>query len=675
MIHAPTIDENSNFWLFPPETQTTITELETFEVDFPYTVPGPFASVDYETYYSKEYSLQTMTTWDYVMHKAFNAYCCVIFWVYKPGKARVFVGPPHLLPWHLIHGLPWVSHNAGFDELVHRRLMKEGIVPKTSVPLFWNCTGDLVTYLQRRRALQNAVFDCFGITISKEVRDKMKGGASGITRAEQVNYVYGDGWWCAALWAWGIPYWPADEQLLSRQTRHIGWQGIWVDDRQLITDISHLDRVIVEVTSKIPWAGGGRSPVSLEEMARWCAREGIVAPASLDLDDPNTENWQRNYGTTRPWLTYIKRITKANQTRTFLRSLLDRRRADGTVPFTLNYCKAPHTHRWQSGEGVRLQNLDKGECEGIKIRTRLRPRPQEKFIIYDLSTIEPRVLNWLAGDTEFLENCRKGQTPYEAHARAHMGYRKTEPMKIGDPPMYALAKVRVLQLGYQAGADTFVKSAKDMCKMQLHSTQFTAMIEIGGKQIWFTENDIDRAKRGIGDPNLAAGLVNGTATVFDPGEITVKKFRSSATKIRDYWYRCEREMRRDVGRDHVVTFANGKSMHYFDVSDGHHGLEAFIVKNSLIPDHHRNFYGGKLTENRVQFISRCVLGDILCRIELRLAKLKTNWHVHDEGVFRCLAADAEWLMPEVEKCFVEPLPWAPDLPLAAEGGIFDYYTK
>lgn len=677
-------DEKGNLWLFEPESSRVASSvgLRTFEVAWPEAWIGPFASVDFESYYSKKYSLAEMSSWEYVTHPAFDAYIVAVLVVYAPGRARIHVGPPGLIAWAEFDQMTWVSANAGFDELVYRRLQALGIIKHHGRPLLWECALDMASCLQRRRALQNALSDFFGIQIEKEVRDRLKGGGHGVTEKDLLQYVFGDAWWCAVLWTRVSPHWLADERALSRQTRYIGWQGIYVEADELRADIARLESLLRELANLVPWRGGGRATASLKEVSAQCAKEGIPAPPSLDLEDPQTEKWMTSFGDSRPWLTVIRRWTKANQVRNFFQMLLDRRRPDGTVPFTLEYCKAPHTHRWQSGKKLRLQNLDRDAVEGIKIRNRIRPRPGEKFIIADSTQIEPRVLNWLAGDTEFLKHCAAGQSPYEAHARASMGYVKDVPMKKGDPTGYQLAKARVLALGYQAGPPKFVQMAWDMCRLRLHEKQETAMIKVLEKEIWFDQEQIGLARRGLGDEHLMRGMADGTASVFPPGESVVQDFRSRSKKIRNFWYRVEDEMRADVGKTHHVHLPGGMIIHYFDVRDGDHGLSAKVVENSPIPDHLKYFYGGKLTENRVQCLSRCVLGHILLRLEghfgfpdLRKYGLHVNFHVHDEAVNRCPEREAKHLLEPVLECFSREIPWAPGLPLGAEAGIFDYYDK
>ncbi|MGN0828102.1 MAG: DNA polymerase [Akkermansia sp.] len=113
-----------------------------------------------------------------------------------------------------------------------------------------------------------------------------------------------------------------------------------------------------------------------------------------------------------------------------------------------------------------MQNLHKGEHHGVDMRALFIPRPGHKFVISDLSQIETRVLLYLAGDTTQLEEIAKGTSPYEAHARASMGWTGGK-LKEEDPGLYALAKARVLGLGFGCGKVRFSDLAKSMVGIEL----------------------------------------------------------------------------------------------------------------------------------------------------------------------------------------------------------------
>ena len=82
-------------------------------------------------------------------------------------------------------------------------------------------------------------------------------------------------------------------------------------------------------------------------------------------------------------------------------------------------------------------------------------------------------------------------------------------------------------------------------------------------------------------------------------------------------------------------------------------------------------YGGKLVENIIQATARDCLRDAMLRLDK--AGYKIAFHVHDEVVLDVPIGKGS--VKEVTEIMSEPLTWAPDLPLRAEGFECDYYRK
>ena len=75
-------------------------------------------SIDFETYFSKEYSIKGMGPWAYVEDPRFECYQVAIYGEDRHGKAIEWVGVPSDAPWARIDGCVWVSHNMTFDSVV-----------------------------------------------------------------------------------------------------------------------------------------------------------------------------------------------------------------------------------------------------------------------------------------------------------------------------------------------------------------------------------------------------------------------------------------------------------------------------------------------------------------------------------------------------------------------------
>jgi DNA polymerase len=82
-------------------------------------------------------------------------------------------------------------------------------------------------------------------------------------------------------------------------------------------------------------------------------------------------------------------------------------------------------------------------------------------------------------------------------------------------------------------------------------------------------------------------------------------------------------------------------------------------------------YGGKLVENCVQAIARDCLAEAIDRLEA--AGYHVVFHVHDEVVIEVPENAAD--LNAVVKIMAQPVSWAPDLPLGADGWVGEFYKK
>ena len=83
-------------------------------------------------------------------------------------------------------------------------------------------------------------------------------------------------------------------------------------------------------------------------------------------------------------------------------------------------------------------------------------------------------------------------------------------------------------------------------------------------------------------------------------------------------------------------------------------------------------YGGLLTENVVQALSRCIIGEQILKVSEKYRVVTTT---HDEIVAICKKKDADKCLADMLEIMSTPPDWAPDLPLAAEGGYDVNYSK
>lgn len=353
--------------------------------------------------------------------------------------------------------------------------------------------------------------------------------------------------------------------------------------------------------------------------------------------------------------------------------------SDGRVRGLLQFYGANRTGRW-AGRLVQVQNLPRTyigqlplareavrnkEADKLRllygsipdtlsqlIRTSFVASPGNKLVDADFSAIEARVISWLAGEQWRLEVFRTHGKIYEASASQMFGV-PIEKIKKGNPE-YELrqkGKVAELALGYQGSSG--------------------ALVAMGALKMGIPEGDL---------PDI------------------VSRWRESNKRIVDLWYSLEsaavsviesgspagvrnlilmREIDPANGLDYLtITLPSKRKLYY-----AHPSLTTNEWNKSSILYYGSNqttkqwsqleTYGGKLVENVVQAIARDCLAVAIERLET--AGFPVVFHVHDEVVIDIPEDRAN--LDEVVRLMTLPIPWAPDLPLNADGWIGDFFKK
>lgn len=412
----------------------------------------PFVSVDFETYYDKEYSLSEMSTWEYVFHEKFDAYMVAIY-----CEDIKFVGHPKDFDWGLLKNRTVIHHNASFDGLVVKRLQRDGVIPADLQLAGMVDTADLAAYLKVMRNLKTASKYLLGIEVSKAAREGAKGKKSSELMSDPVmlEYALSDAKNAYEIWVKYSDKWPEDERLISSWNREAGWKGVYVDQEYLDWAIEQISGIRFEAEKLIPWKNWRethKTPLSAAQIRLGCRDAGIPCPSSFAKDSEECEAWEDEYGPKFPWIAALRDWRRSNTFLTKLLTIRQRVRDDGTMPYGIKYFGA-HSGRMSSDGGVNLLNLEKfpkfaeqiapykGETKrGVDIRRVFVARPGKVLYLADLAQIEARVINLLCGNFAFLEAC-KTMSPYEAHARTSMGWKGGD-LKKENPKLYALAKAR-----------------------------------------------------------------------------------------------------------------------------------------------------------------------------------------------------------------------------------------
>lgn len=609
---------------------------------------GTTIAVDFETYYDKSYGITECGSYGYTHHEKFDPYMISVC-----DGSESWAGHPSAFNWNSLEGATLVSHNAAFDRTVYHAMVERGLAPKIEYA-DWQCSANLTAYLCNRRSLADASEYLLGVHVDKSMRHYMQGKTwedakkDGDKAAKLLEYARLDAVRCWQIWDKFSPQWPAFERELSRLTIDQSTRGVQVDRVSLDQSIALAQESMHAIENALPWIAEGGKPTSPKAIAEQCRRHGIPCPPikSHDGGEERFALWEATYG---PRFTWVAAMSNWRSMGKFLGSLERMKawlRPDGTMPFALKYFGA-HTGRWGGDGGFNLQNLRKEPLYlddkrlpteqktdiALDIRRLFIPRPGKKMIVCDLSQIEPRVLAWVAGNRELLDQIRGGMAIYEAYGRQVLGW-KGGKMKDEDPALYKRAKAEVLALGYGCGAKKYVEAAWILASYKVE------------------EEDAQKQ---------------------------VDDFRAANPKTVALWKRLDTAFKNSCGKEFEMELPSGRVMRYPKVR---RELRRFLdpdtekrtnklVYTADVGGMHKPMYGGLLTENLVQAASR----DVFCEHLLALDRhpgIEVLFSVHDEAVLEC---DPSVTAKDVEEIMSVTPDWLKGCPIGAEAKEVPHYLK
>jgi hypothetical protein len=611
-------------------------------------------SLDYETFYSKTYSIRDLGNYGYTHHPEFNAYLLTA--ATEDGDA--WGGPPTDFDYPAVDNQIWIMANAGFDVSVTERLIELDLIPKVK-PLAVYDVLDLARYLGYPGNLAGATEAMLGVKLDKGVRDSAKGrhweDMTPDQQAEMMRYAKRDAIYTLEIWKKYNHLWPEWERELSRLTREMCATGLPVDLDGIDKDIESLETLLWKVRTQIPWAEDPDAVVlSKKQVAVECRKHGVLPPKSMAKDSEEFEEWLRKHGDNFKWARAMGSYRSINGQMKKLRAMRarckDNGNGTGTMIYGLKYAGA-HTLRDSGDMGVNVQNFSRkpmfedemremmgvwteqlygsyidqpGSKFGIDIRGKIMAPEGYQLGVVDLSAIEPCVLCTLAGDREMVDLLKQGVDPYEAQGRVDGSYTDPRPLKDVNPDLRQHKKVDVLGMGYGAGPEKIQVIAKTMIGLEL---------------------------------------------TLDQARTAVYKFRSRPF-IPALWNDLEQGMRESVGDDYKIELPSGRTMLYRDVKD-YGKLSAIIPRTGKMM--RLKFWGGTLAENVTQAAARDVFMDRV--LALNEYGLPPILRVHDEAVCLLWEETAETDFAAMLRIFSTAPAWWTDLPVRADGHITKRYTK
>ena len=273
------------------------------------------------------------------------------------------------------------------------------------------------------------------------------------------------------------------------------------------------------------------------------------------------------------------------------------------------------------------------------IRTAFVPQPGYKFCVADFSSIEARVLSWLAGERWRMDVFMNNGDIYCASASAMFGVPVEKHGRNAE--LRQKGKIAELALGY--GGSVGALKSMGALEMGLTEEELQPLVDS-----WRTANpnivrfwwDVDRAVKKA-----------------------VKQREPSV--LRGIRFECRSGML-------FITLPSGRRLSYVKPRIGENRFSTESVTYEGVGGTKRweriESYGPKFVENIVQAISR----DILCYAMRTLSHCRICAHVHDELIIEC-RKDAS-LDAICEQMGRTP-PWAEGLVLRADGYETQFYKK
>lgn len=613
-------------------------------------------TIDFETYYDKDYSLSKMTTEAYIRDPRFQIIGVGVKVNNYPTDWYSGDNVGQFLKSLDYRDKAILCHNTAFDGAI--LAWRYGIKPKLWLdtlsmarPLHNMTVGGSLKALATYYGLGvkgDEVINALGKRREDFNPDDMMRYASYCVNDVELTY---------KLFKKLSKGFPASELMVIDQTLRMYTEPVIELDIPLLID--HLNQV--KLSKKKLLDDMGLTGISDEAITKTLMSNNIFAKYLKNLGvEPPTKVSARTgketfaFGKTDKAFTDLlehpdERVQVAVSARLGVKSTIEETRTEnligvakrGRLPIMLNYYGA-HTGRFSGGDKLNLQNLP---ARGNNtIRRALKAPEGHVLVACDSSQIEARMVAWLAEQHDLVGAFAEGRDVYSEFASEVYGRTITKADKVER----FVGKTCILGLGYGMGAEKFRR---------------TLEIGQGGISVKIELSEAERI---------------------------VRLYRQKNHKIVALWQQCNRLLgdlladrhglvARAVGYGaQAIILPNGLYIRYPALRQSANGYEYIadartyrkaiqdrVVSGQTSELSWTKIYGGKVTENIVQALARIVVTE-------QMVKIGQHYHVafqvHDEIIItapEAEATDAEQLLVRIMS--TAPA-WCPDLPVACEAG-------
>lgn len=587
-------------------------------------------TLDFETYYDKAYSLNKLTTEEYIKDSRFEVIGVAIDKRWFSGSKEEI---KRILLQHELHEYAVCAHNARFDMAILK--WHFGISPKF-----------IFDTLSMARAVVGTKSSCSLSALAKYFKLGVKGtevlNALGKRRfdfSQEELSSYGE--YCVndvALTAQLLDelgaYFNKDElKLIDLTIRMFTEPTLQLDVNVLNT---HLENVVRNKESLMERCGVGKKELnSNPKFAELLMNLGVDPPMKISpstgletyafakTDEEFKELLEHENEDVQALVAArlgVKTTLEETRTARFIKMA---ERGDMAIP--LNYYGA-HTGRWSGADKVNFQNLSNNSL----IKRAMVAPPGYLLVNCDSSQIEARILAWFASQDDLVTAFRNKEDVYKIMASSI--FRKL--VEEIDAEERQVGKVVILGSGYGLGWKKLMRFLKNKAGVTVNEVEAGRIIDI----YRLTYSKIPALWK-QGDKVLIAIANNSTVSFGKDGVVSVE------------------------GED-GIRLPNGLYLSYPNLEMTEDGWTYEVCKGNGYKIKYT--WGGSIVENVIQALARIVVGEQMLKIA---SKHKVALTVHDSVV--SVIPETNWKEDTqyIIDCMRYVPEWATDVPLDCEAKV------
>lgn len=458
-----------------------------------------------------------------------------------------------------------------------------------------------------------------------------------------------------------------------------------INDRGILVDMELAESAIAVdntytsiLTQHAQQLTGLENPNSPVQIRQWIEKTTGCVVMSLSKETmPDLMKEFADYPDVIELLNIRKKLSKTSIKKYY--AMLNCAMKDHRVRGTFQFYGANRTGRW-AGRLLQLQNLSKNHISHIEVpremirardwesvemmyddvadilsqlvRTALIASPGKVFSVADFSAIEARVISWLANEKWRMDVFRGDGKIYEATGA-----------KMFNVPISAITKGSVL------------RDKSKISELALgYEGSLGALKRMGGERMGLSDTEMMSLVRKWRSANPA--IVDMWKEIDEASKEAVRYQRPVSCTCRNIIFDCNGEFM-------TIQLPSGRKLFYYgpkfkDKKIGHSTMPTRVLCYQGVVQETKQWgeidtYGGKLTENIVQAISRDLLGNSMLNLEAN--DYHPVCHIHDEVLCEVPEENAQAYYEEMASIMGTPPEWASDLPLRADGYTTPFYLK